>query len=275
MGEVFGGGIAVATSEQHPLSDDRGRSGLPISVGVQGHLRFVRAGPRPAPARNTRGVSTLVGRVASAVDQLLQGRARVLVGIDGPDAAGKTTFADRLSDELGGGTVRASSDAFHNPVAVRRRRGELSPEGYYRDAFDYMAIVDGLLVPFMAGRTRVATCRYDYGKEEPIHVDVAVPTRSALVFDGVFLLRTELRQYWTLCVYLDVSPEESLRRGAARDADLFGSAADAQRRYVGRYLPAQALYRAEADPERLADVVVDNAEPANPVVLRWSAPRGP
>ena len=220
-------------------------------------------------------MSTLIGRVASAVDQLLEGRARVLVGIDGPDAAGKTTFADRLSDELAADTVRASSDAFHNPVAVRRRRGELLPEGYYRDAFDYMAIVDELLVPFKAGRTRVATCRYDYGKEEPIYVDVAVPTRSVLVFDGVFLLRTELRQYWTLCVYVHVSPEESLRRGAARDADLFGSEADAQRRYAGRYLPAQALYRAEVDPERLANVVVDNTELADPLLLRWSLPRGP
>ncbi len=220
-------------------------------------------------------MSTLVGRVAAAVDQLLQVRPRVLVGIDGPDAAGKTTFADRLFVELGGDAVRASTDAFHNPVAVRRRRGELSPDGYYQDAFDYMAIVDELLEPFRAGRTRVATCRYDYGKEAPIQVDVAVPTRSVLVFDGVFLLREELRHYWTISVYLSVSPEESLRRGAARDADLFGSEADAKSRYAARYLPAQALYRGEVDPERLANVVVDNTEPADPILLRWSPPRGP
>jgi uridine kinase len=220
-------------------------------------------------------MSALVGRVASAVDELLRVRARVLVGIDGPDAAGKTVFADRLSDKLGGDAVRASTDAFHNPVAVRRRRGEFSPEGYYRDAFDYVAIVDELLEPFRAGRTRVGTCRYDYGTEEPIHVDVAVPTRSVLLFDGVFLLRRELRQYWTLCVYLSVSPEESLRRGVERDAKLFGSEADAARRYAARYLPAQALYRAEVDPERLANIVVDNTEPADTLLLRWSPPRSP
>ena len=140
-------------------------------------------------------MSALVGRVAVAVDQVLQMRPRVLVGIDGPDAAGKTTFADRLSVEVGGDAVRTSTDAFHNPVAVRRRRGELSPDGYYLDAFDYMAIVDELLEPFRAGRTRASTCRYDYGKEAPIQVDVAVPTRSVLVFDGVFPLWEELRHY--------------------------------------------------------------------------------
>ncbi len=222
--------------------------------------------------RNTGVVSAVVGRVAAVVDQLLQVRPRVLVGIDGPDAAGKTTFADRLSVQLGGDAVRASTDAFHNPEAVRRRRGELSPDGYYQDAFDYMAIVDELLKPFRAGRKRVATCRYDYGKEAPIQVDVDVPTRSVLVFDGVFLLRQELRRYWTLSIYLSVSPEESLRRGAARDAHLFGSEAEAKRRYAARYIPAQARYRAEADPDRLANVVVDNTEPDNPILLRWSPP---
>ena len=223
--------------------------------------------------RNSCAVSALVGRVAAAVDQLLQTRPRGLVGIDGPDAAGKTTFADRLSVEVGGDAVRTSTDAFHNPVAVRRRRGELSPDGYYQDAFDYMAMVGELLEPFSAGRTRVATSRYDYAKEAPIHVEVAVPTRSVLVFDGVFLQREELRDYWTLSVYLSVSPGESLRRGAVRDAELFGSEAGAKRRYAMRYLPAQALYRAEVHPERLANVVVDNTEPADPILLRWSPPR--
>lgn len=229
----------------------------------------------PQPVRDTGDVSALVGRIAAAVDQLLQVRPRVLVGIDGPDAAGKTTFADRLSVALGGDAVRASTDAFHNPVVVRRRRGEFSPDGYYRDAFDYMAIVDELLEPFRAGRTRVATCRYDYRREAPVQLDVAVPTHSVLVFDGVFLLREELRHFWTLSVYISVSPKESLRRGAARDADLFGSEAEAQRRYAARYLPAQTLYRGEVDPEGLANVVVDNTEPADPILLRWSPPRSP
>ena len=72
-----------------------------------------------------------------------------------------------------------------------------------------------------------------------------------------------------------MSPEESLRRGAARDADLFGSEAQAKRRYAARYIPAQAHYQAEVDPERLANVVVDNSEPADPIVLRWLPPRSP
>lgn len=214
----------------------------------------------------------LVRRLAGAIDQLLEERPRILVGIDGPDAAGKTTLADRLAAELPSNAVRASIDGFHNPITVRHRRGRLSPEGYYRDAFNCTSVVDELLEPFAAGRASVATCRYDYAKEVAVRLAAAVPARSVLVFDGVFLLREEFRPYWTLSVFLRVSPDESLRRGIDRDAELFGSKADAQRRYARRYLPAQTLYRAEADPEHAADVVVDNNEPANPVVLRWSVP---
>jgi uridine kinase len=71
-------------------------------------------------------VPEFLNALAVHVDGLLAQRDRIVVGIDGPDAAGKSTFADSLSDRLGTSTVRASIDGFHHPRAVRRRRGELS-----------------------------------------------------------------------------------------------------------------------------------------------------
>jgi uridine kinase len=58
-----------------------------------------------------------------------------------------------------------------------------------------------------------------------------------LAFDGVLLLREQLRSMWTLSVYLRVSPEETLRRAKVRDLDLFGSHDEIERRYRRRYLP--------------------------------------
>jgi hypothetical protein len=40
-----------------------------------------------------------------------------------------------------------------------------------------------------------------------------------LLFDGVFLMRPELRAYWDLTIYLDISADESLRRALTRDVD--------------------------------------------------------
>ncbi|MGY1603617.1 hypothetical protein [Geodermatophilus sp. SYSU D00815] len=132
----------------------------------------------------------LPDRLAEAVRRLSAQRSPCVVGIDGPDAAGKTTLADRLAGLLGAARVRG--DGFLHPREHRYRRGELSPEGCYRDSFD--------------------------------------------------------------------------------DAARFGSAEEVERRYRARYLPAQELYRAEADPETRAHVLVDNEDVTAPRVPRWRLP---
>jgi uridine kinase len=187
----------------------------------------------------------LVDRLGARVREAARTSPRVLVGVDGPDAAGKTTLADVLAGRVAG--LRASIDDFLRPRADRYRRGELSAEGYYRDAFD----VDG----FLAGCARPFLARDD---------------RAVLVVDGVFLLRPELAHLWTVSIYLRVSPRESLRRALTRDLALMGSADAVRRRYLARYLPGQAIYRAEADPESVADIVIDNESVEAPRVLRWT-----
>lgn len=187
----------------------------------------------------------LVAQLARAIEGLRAAQPRVTVGIDGPDAAGKTDLADRLASELGDVAVRASVDDFQHVREVRTRRGELSPEGCYHDTFDYDAMHRSVVEPFLAGAGQ-----------------------AVLVVDGVFLLRPELRDWWTLSVHLRVSAATTLERALARDVSLFGSREEVERRYTRRYLPAQAIYRAEADPEGRADILIDNTDPASPVVLR-------
>jgi uridine kinase len=67
----------------------------------------------------------------------------IRVAIDGVDGVGKTTLADELADNLSTGArqvIRASVDGFHNPRKVRYRLGRNSPEGYFRDSFNYSAL---------------------------------------------------------------------------------------------------------------------------------------
>jgi uridine kinase len=173
---------------------------------------------------------------------LLSERAQTLrVAVDGPDAAGKTTLADELTAVLDRPTVRLSIDDFHRPSEERYARGPLSPEGYFHDCFDFAALRRAVLAP-----------------------DGAV-----VVVDGVFLQTAELRDCWDLSVYLDVSPAETLRRALVRDVELFGSEAVIRERYEHRYLPGQLLYRTTVRPAEVADVVVDNDDPAAPVVRKW------
>jgi len=211
---------------------------------------------------------TLAERIGISIERLASHGPRVVVGIDGPDAAGKTTLADEIVRHLTIPWVRASIDGFHQPREVRMQRGVLSPEGYFRDSFDSAVLVDELLTPFRSGGKRVRTKIFDWRADVPIEqVPVAVPERAVLVFDGVFLLRPELRDLWDLSIYLRIPSSVVLERALLRDVDVLGLADDVRRRYEERYLPGQALYRSECEPERQADLVVDNSDFLNPVVV--------
>jgi uridine kinase len=212
----------------------------------------------------------LVDRLASAVDQLRPDR-RVVVAVDGPDAAGKTTLADAIAQRLARPALRVSIDDWHHPREVRLRRGHESPVGYYDDSFDYQAVTSLLLRPFRAGASQVQASLFDYKSDEPagVHTGVGSPV-AALVLDGVFLLRPELLQFWDVSIYLHVPPSVTVARAVQRDAELLGGPEQVRRRYEQRYLPGQDLYRKAASPFETANIVIDNSNPSAPLVVRWS-----
>jgi uridine kinase len=195
------------------------------------------------------------------------------VGIDGVDAAGKTTLADALAAALrerGREVVRAGVDRFHRPRAARMQRGQDSPEGYYHDSFDFPALVAALLAPLgLGGDREYRVAVFD------LETDAAVdgPTRRAgpravLVFDGIFLHRPELRSHWDLSIFLEVGFDVTVARAERRDAALLGGREATRRRYATRYVPGQRLYLSECDPAKLATAVIDNRDFDAPR-LRW------
>ena len=218
-------------------------------------------------AAPTLGSVLIAQRLAGLIDGLVTDR--VLVAFDGPDAAGKTSLALAVAEHMTRPAVCATVDAWHNPRDVRMRRGGASAEGYYRDSFNLDALTRDLLTPFRRGAPRVQVAGFDYLADAPIQAEEQVASRAALLFDGVFLLRPELVASWDLRVYLHVPEQVTLSRAAVRDGHLFGEAEAVRARYQARYLPGQALYRNDASPLEVADIVLDNSDWQRPVVLRW------
>jgi uridine kinase len=200
----------------------------------------------------------------------------VRVAIDGVDAAGKTTLPDELRPLLearGRPVLRATIDGFHRPRAERYRRGPTSPDGYYRDSFDYDALRRELLQPLGPGgsgryRSRVFDLHADEAVGDP---PASAPEGAVLLLDGVFLLRPELNDLWDFRVVVEVHADEALRRALVRDEDLFGSPDEALRRYRNGCVPGQRLYLDEVDPVSLADVVIENTDVSSPA-LRTPSP---
>jgi uridine kinase len=182
----------------------------------------------------------------------------VRVAIDGVDGVGKTRLADELVAPLqqrGRPVIRASVDGFHNRRDVRYRLGRTSPEGYFRDSFNYETLAKVLLNPLgPGGSLQYRRAVFDYRTDSEVWTPFETAAQnSVLLFDGVFLLRPELRTYWDLGIFLDAPFATTLVRLAQRDGGSPSENHPGNRRYV----EGQKLYLERCDPRRIATVVIN------------------
>jgi uridine kinase len=173
------------------------------------------------------------------------------IGLDGVDGAGKTQLGEELAQLLtarGRPAVRVSGDQFEPPTAKRYARGELSPEGYYLDGFDFERLRAHLL-------------------------SLAGPPDAVIVADGVFLQRPELADLWHATVWVEADLEVAARRGAERNRVWFDSLDDTHERYRVRYMPAQRRYIEEQRPHERATFVLRNTDLRKPELVTRPRPR--
>jgi uridine kinase len=88
--------------------------------------------------------------------------------------------------------------------------------------------------------------------------------------DGVFLLRPELNAHWDFRIFVHTDFEVALQRAINRDQHLSGSPQGVEERYMRRYFPAQRMYHDSAQPDQLADVIIDNNDPDDPQITSSS-----
>jgi uridine kinase len=203
--------------------------------------------------------AAVLERVAAAV-LARPSRGPLRVAIDGVDGAGKTMFGDELRDRLvpsGRPVIRATVDGFHHPKAIRYRRGRGSPEGFYRDSYDYATLKRVLLDPLGPGGSgRFRRAVFDVDADVPVEApeEQALPG-SILLLDGIFLHRPELRSCWDYSIFLRV---EWIRNHRLRERPEPGQP---------RYQEGQSIYFRECEPWTHARIVIDNDDLAAPFIV--------
>jgi uridine kinase len=184
------------------------------------------------------------------------GTGRAIIAIDGVDGAGKSHFADGLAAAItraGHPVFRSSIDGFHRSRAERHARGVDSPEGFYRDSFDYGTFRRVLVEPFRAGGSgSFVLAAFDQVSDRPVPSKWITGKQDAiLVVDGIFLNRPELRGLWNYSIWLEVPADVAEARLLERDGETG---------VAGRYTKGQELYLEEALPREAATVIIDNTD---------------
>ena len=217
--------------------------------------------------------TAMLHRLAETV-AILHPHRRIRVAIDGVDGAGKTMLADALAPLVaakGREVIRSSVDGFHNPRAVRYARGRYSPDGFFLDSYNYPAFRGLLLDPLAPdGSGKYVAKHFDHRSDQPVAPQPQQATpNAALIVDGIFLHRPELRVCWDLSIFLHVDFAISMPRNALRDGtpEALDPDAPSTKRYVG----GQRRYLAECKPEQLADIVIDYNDLRAPKILKWAS----
>jgi uridine kinase len=201
-------------------------------------------------------------KIANDIQRQKQKDRALVVGVNGIDCSGKTTFAKALEGYLktkGHPTQIIAIDDFLNPKTIRYS-GSNPADNYYNKSFNTKKLIEKLLKPIsekinVAARLKSVdpkTDKYNVLKRYIINADTIV------ILEGVFIYKKDTAPYIDYKIYLDVPFGECLNRAIARDS------AEIYTRYDAKYLPAQDKYIKECAPASQSDLVIDNANPEYP-----------
>lgn len=196
------------------------------------------------------------------IDTILNSKAK-LIAIDGVDAAGKTSFAKDLAENLRAlnkEVLVVSIDSFHQPKSYRYRLGEDSADGFFYDSYQYSYFIENCIAPLKSGLEKIAIKCFNLENDKEEIKVTDVESETIVIVEGIFLHRDELFQIWDYSIFLDVSVETSLERNLKRslavnaNLDIEGY----KDRFYKRYKAGQELYFSKCSPKFRAKFVLDN-----------------
>ncbi len=192
-----------------------------------------------------------------------------IVGINGLDTSGKTSFSKTLFNyfrSIGQKAVLIHLDDFHNQSSIRKK-GNNEINAYIKNAFNLRLLEDKLLKPLKSdGRINVKLDLLDlntdtYTNTKSFHAD----EDTIIILEGILLYREPLNKYFDYRVFLDITFKMVLKRAEKRDVQLYGE--DFLNKYKTKYIPIQKWYIENYKPKENCNLLIDNNDYNNPFVI--------
>jgi len=183
-----------------------------------------------------RRVSQADAVATIAAVTLQQPTRTVFVGVDGPGAAGKTTFAARVAAAVPRATV-VHVDDFAGPHVTE---------------WDWDRFHAQLVVPLSDGRP-ARYQRWAWDRDDGAEWQEVAPGHLVVV-EGVSSTRDEVGLAWDVTVWVEAPGAIRLERVLDRDG------AELMRRWLDDWMPSERRYITAQSPQDRADLIVSGTE---------------
>jgi len=183
-------------------------------------------------------ISPLVLNFSQSRDKL------ILVAIDGPGCAGKSTLALELVEELGGSVVQG--DDFYR-VMDPNVRASLDAEAGYEKYFDWERLRKEVLEPLSKGRAATYQI-YDW-KYNCLGGVKSIEPDGLVIVEGVYSFRPELRSFYQKSILVATSLSVRSERATERGQN--------SKEWINRWVAAENYYLEKHNPERKVDWIYD------------------
>ncbi len=168
----------------------------------------------------------------------------LLIGIDGRCASGKTVFAGLLSEKLHCPVIHAD-DFFLRPE--QRTEARYAEPGGIIDRERLKEVLEQA----KQGK-EVSFQRFDC-KAMQMKDQITVPASDAVIVEGSYCLHPDLRTYYDLKIFMDVSPEDQLERLKKREPE------EKVQMFQDRWIPLEEKYFAACGVQEACAVTVNSS----------------
>ena len=183
-----------------------------------------------------------IERVKSIIESLLAKQERVIIAIDGRCAAGKTTFAHALQQELACNVVYMD-DFFLRPEQRTAERLQMPGENV-----DHERFLEEVLLPYQNG-TMVSYRPYDCHTQQ-LKEPVCIEPGKVLIVEGAYSCHKSLYEHYDLHIFMHVEPDVQMERILARNGE------EQAKRFKEIWIPLEERYLAVFDVESRCEMKI-------------------
>ena len=215
-------------------------------------------------------------RIEKSIRSILDKKTKpVRVAINGIEGTGKTVFAEKLTEYLNSEKINAvhiSIDGFHFNKEVRYKQGRDSAKGYYEDCYDEKSFGEKVLRSSQSEIPNITEAIHDLETDQYLDLEpIEIGHKTVLISDGAYLFKPNYRENWDLKIYLKTSFDIAMNRGIERDKKALGGYHPTKEKYEKRYHEASRIYLKENQPEKMADIIIDNSDFDNLQIIKNSS----